>query len=358
MRRWFIWYGRRLGYSALAALLILAAAEGVVRLGGWGLLPAEKYFTDVYDPNYRMIPGAPNPYSPVRELLNGGGFVGRLFDGPKPPGVVRIIDAGDSTTFGVPFSHDKAYTHALEQILIARGEPAECMNAGVPGTWLLPQVMLIKQKLLPQYRPDILILYTGVAYRTDFFLEQEMRRGRQPMWRMQRTLAHFHLYRLLRRWMRPPRFADIMSQYHPDPAVNTSQFVSDRLLRTQTLEDLAELRALCARYQVKCLVIPLVSRDLFAKARARRLHAGDLNWKATEQTDRALTLLRDTLAESGLHWMSIGDEFLEESYRTDLFYDAIHFSVAGHRFMAGLLADELCRLGWLPRPCGASNAAP
>jgi lysophospholipase L1-like esterase len=34
-----------------------------------------------------------------------------------------------------------------------------------------------------------------------------------------------------------------------------------------------------------------------------------------------------------------------------MFIDAAHFTPAGHRVMADLLADKLCIDSWLPQPC-------
>ena len=351
MRRLLFRYGRRLAFGLLATVLFLLLAEGVVRLFGWGLLPQEKVYTDVYDPNYRLLPGAPNPYSPVREFVNGLGFRGRAFTGPKPAGYARIISAGDSNAFGWNRRLEDTYTYMMEQILRARDEPVECMNGAVPGTWLWPQIVLIRDELFPKFRPDILVLYTGPTFRADTYLEQEMRRGRAPIWNLQRTLARSHLYRLFRHTIRPPRFEDLLTQYFPKTNDQGERIVTNEQLRRPIREDLIELRSLCNQYRVKCLVIPRLSADLFRDARAKNVHVGDPAWLEMLQADSSTSLLSSLLPELGMNCLNLCDGFLEPYYHENLFHDPIHFNVAGHQLAARLISDELCRLGWLPRPC-------
>jgi lysophospholipase L1-like esterase len=306
-------------------------------------------YTDAYDPNYEMLPGAPNPYAKVREWLNVSGFRGPDLPSQKQPGVYRIISAGDSTTFGANVNEDQTYSAVLKKLLHDRGVQVEVLNAGIPGTSIWQQVTLIKRKLLPRYQPDLIILYTGPSFRPDVYLLQETRRGRASLWQTQRVLAHFHLYRLLRLWLRPPRFADLLNQYNLD----AHGVVPWDKVRLQVREDLLELRALGQKYGCRLLVVPRMTKAEYDDARQKNLHANSADWRSFARRENPVYQMAEVLAELHMDHFIAADDFLEASYHIPLFLDAVHFTPAGHELMARLLANQLCAGDWLPRACAA-----
>src|SRR5262245_64249912 len=82
-----------------------------------------------------MLPGVQGIYSGAFYRNNSAGFRGRDYEKPKPPGVFRIVIAGDSVTMGSGVEDDEAYPALLERALEARHEPRryEVLNLGLIG---------------------------------------------------------------------------------------------------------------------------------------------------------------------------------------------------------------------------------
>ena len=74
----------------------------------------------------------------------------------KAPGVLRIMVFGDSMAVGRAVPQDVTYASRLEAQLRERGIPAEVINAGVQG-YSTDQVLLLIERLLPLYRPDVVL---------------------------------------------------------------------------------------------------------------------------------------------------------------------------------------------------------
>ncbi|MDP8224055.1 MAG: SGNH/GDSL hydrolase family protein [Candidatus Lernaella stagnicola] len=337
---------RRLFFAALAVALFMAVGEGIIRLGGWATLPQETVFTDVYDPDYRLLPGAPNPFAQMEDFFNGSGFRGPDLTMPKPTGVVSIVCTGDSTTHGAFTDVDKTYTALLAAGLQRRGLHVEALNAGIPGTTLWQQRRLIEQRLL-DYQPDLLVMYASPGFSEKLlYLRRAMEDG-FVLREVQRGLAGFHGYRLLRRWLRPPRFGDVIHQYESDPAKRVDVATAFHFAR----RDVEIVRQKAVAQGVKILVVPLLEREAFAQARERGLHADDAAWPPLlHEVNTAMNLL-DTATELGVPSLNAADAFLERSYREALFVDEVHFTPGGHALMADLLTEEICRRKWLPAPC-------
>ncbi|MBZ0273585.1 SGNH/GDSL hydrolase family protein [bacterium] len=81
----------------------------------------------------------------------------------KPPGEVRIVALGSSSTEGFEIDEDKnVWPGRLETILRARDRKrkARVLNAGVPGTTTFRMMLNLRHELV-RYSPDIVILYAG-----------------------------------------------------------------------------------------------------------------------------------------------------------------------------------------------------
>jgi hypothetical protein len=347
MRRFWARYGRRVFFALLATMSILGLVEVVLRVTGWWQLPAEKIYTDVYDPQYEMRPVSLYYEGKIQETLNAHGFRGHDLAPVRAPGVYRIICAGDSTTFGSNVHADQTYAYLLEKELRRRGVAAEVLNAGVPGTWIWPQIKLIRRKLLPLYKPDLIILYTGPSFRADHFVLEATRRGRFSPEPVRRGLAHLAMYRLIRRWLRPPRFEEVVNQYFGGK-LNT---LSEEKVRPVVWDDLLELRDLCRQNGAKALVIPRVSSAMFERGVRQHFHGGQMGWRTFSRRENATSFMFDLLAKANMPSLDVADSFVDASYRANMFVDAAHFTPAGHAVMADLLADTLCAGHWLPAPC-------
>ncbi len=79
---------------------------------------------------------------------------------PPEPGELVVLCVGDSHTFGFGVEPDEAYPVQLEQLLRRHGVRARVLNAGVPGR-NSRQVREVLPPMLKQYRPSIVIVWTG-----------------------------------------------------------------------------------------------------------------------------------------------------------------------------------------------------
>jgi hypothetical protein len=327
---------RRIVFAAAATLLLLSAAEGLVRLGGWADLPVERFFTSAYDPQYGLRAKALNPYAKAQEFLNENGFRGPALPAAKAPGVWRIVSAGDSVCFGFGVDEDQTYTRRLDAELRRRGESVETLNAGIPGTTLWQQRALL-EKRLPAWRPDLLILYTQPSYRADHYVWREVQNGRRlSVPPVRAGLSHLHVYRLLRRWLRPPRFDEIVSQYYADRRGNAPL----NLVFRQAHDDLVAIRDLCARGGTKLLVVPVLAREFFDAARAAAAAPGRPNWEEFLARHDGVRPFKRDLQELNIPILDATAAFAAGDPAA-LFLDDCHFTAAGHALLARLLVDNL-----------------
>jgi hypothetical protein len=128
-----------------------------------------------YREKMRQVLVGPTPYQydpicyylPKKGLFRGtDGFVSAPKE--KDSKEIRIICAGDSTTYGLAVSHDKSWPYLLEQRLKARfpHQDIRVLNAGYPGA-SKRQVKRIFQFHLVNYHPDIVLFRKELFGLTD-----------------------------------------------------------------------------------------------------------------------------------------------------------------------------------------------
>jgi len=105
----------------------------------------------------------PNGYNTLT-TLNDYGFRNKEdVVEPKPPGSLRIIAFGGSTTFGYNLRDGETYTERLEALL--RRDPdyagTQVLNAG-RITYSSAQNLILMKRLVPRLKPDYALLYEGV----------------------------------------------------------------------------------------------------------------------------------------------------------------------------------------------------
>ncbi|MDP8225904.1 MAG: SGNH/GDSL hydrolase family protein [Candidatus Lernaella stagnicola] len=352
MKRAYARYRRRVLFALVTVVLVFVAAELVVRWGGWALLKQEEFFTDVYDPRYTMVPRAPNPYSELGEVLNDEGFRGRAPTAAKQPGVPRILSVGDSATFGVGVEAHETYSYQIE-VLLRKHHAVEVLNGGIPGTALWQHRLLIEKKV-DEWAADIVVVYTGPSYRADYFVLREAQRGRDVLAPLRKGLAHLHLYRLLRRWIRPPRFDDLANQYTGSDQI----FLPEERVARDTREDIQAMTAACRKAGARLLVVPRQARDTYLIAHEEGMRFGDLNWRHKVHVDNGTVALFDALERFDVPRLDLSGPLLKASYEQNCFLDESHLTSGGHRIVAETLAAELCRRGWIPKCAGSAETAP
>jgi len=192
---------RRILYSIVVVLAFFGAIEGLLRATGWSKTSIDEVYSDIYDVEYVMSPGSPNPYTMQKETLNANGLRGPSFPLNRPEGVVRVVCLGDSTTFGMGPIED-SYPFMLQKILeeeLGTGM-AQVLNAGIPGTGFTQQLLFF-QRGMRTFKPDVVCLTGGPNYRPD--IKRYRDRLKSDTFRRLNTfrgwLAKLDIYRLLRR---------------------------------------------------------------------------------------------------------------------------------------------------------------
>jgi len=169
-------WGLLLG-TALAVLLLVGAEAGlriVLRLrdGAWPRTQAAAFYDQIrilrriYRRHAYLNTG---PREGGRaEVFGKSATLNRLgYRSPerpreKPPGVVRVLVAGGSTTFDVLAPDDAAaWPSLLESRLRASGRPVEVWNAGFPGWTSQENVISLAIRDL-DLAPDLAVLYQGL----------------------------------------------------------------------------------------------------------------------------------------------------------------------------------------------------
>jgi lysophospholipase L1-like esterase len=92
----------------------------------------------------------------VRFRTNPDGLIPAGATRDKPAGTTRIMVFGDSMVVGRHVEQSKIYTARLAAVLRERGKTVDVINAGVQG-YSTDQSLLLMQRWLPVYRPDIVL---------------------------------------------------------------------------------------------------------------------------------------------------------------------------------------------------------
>jgi lysophospholipase L1-like esterase len=104
-------------------------------------------------------PNASGVYNGAPYHANRYGFRGRDLSPEKPPGVFRIVVAGDSVVMGSGVADDEAYPALLEALLNARareGRRYEVLNLGLIGLDLRG-ILIRLERLAPAFSPDLVV---------------------------------------------------------------------------------------------------------------------------------------------------------------------------------------------------------
>jgi hypothetical protein len=147
--------GFRIALVVLGGIVVLAAAEGSLRMSGLAPPPA---LSTVSDADFQRVPGIFDPGQVVRQqpgtdfehrvTIDSLGYRGADFPRARPPGEVRVLFAGDSFTFGHNVEDHETLPARLERVLADRCGSARVVNAGLSGSTILAQAELIRRGLV------------------------------------------------------------------------------------------------------------------------------------------------------------------------------------------------------------------
>ena len=151
--------------TLICVALLLATAEASLRVRAWYRHGSDGPVASIYEPDEllgrRPKPGATLSGS-VRQLsINRWGFRGADLPRVKPPGTVRVVALGDSTTFGMEAASDEAVWVArmTEQLNVQNtGLHYDALNAAVPGYTLETSRLRLAERVAP-FAPDVVVVY-------------------------------------------------------------------------------------------------------------------------------------------------------------------------------------------------------
>jgi lysophospholipase L1-like esterase len=166
---------RKLIYALFTVLALLGLAEGTLRLAGFRYQRVTTYLQFNYprpgflkaffeiDPDllYRIRPTVKQRYA---HLTWQPRFDLKIRDprtfGAKPPGTIRIVALGDSSTYGV--NTEEPWPWLLQRRLDGSGGPGrfQVLNLGVPG-YTAFQGRRVLETRGERLEPDVVVVYFG-----------------------------------------------------------------------------------------------------------------------------------------------------------------------------------------------------
>jgi hypothetical protein len=349
----------RLAISFCALLLCLVALEIGLRIAGWGARPARYFDSDMgmrfHGNQSRNTFGRDGPAVPFS--VNEQGLRGPWYDGPKPPGVARVICLGDSFTFAWGLEDEHAYPLVLERLLDERLGPGRVQVANFGFSMFNTDSELkAYRKLGRSLQADVLVLgwyqndvepaAGGVRYTDNWFFDLFGKTALMEFfhYRVRRHLGLFNVER-------PPELMRRVREYQAN-FEQIENFPDSDLARPYWESGMADLRKLVTEVRadgVKVMVVVFPSRaqvermqearaqspEQFAAALAGPVTAPQRRVAAALQyLDVPLLDLLVPLAECDQNPFGV--------------IDTGHLGVLGCRVTAERVRDTLFELGWLP----------
>ncbi len=161
-RRLFVILAVSLPPLLLVLLLVAGEVAGRIVMHKKHGVPGKSY--GLYQADSELgATHAPHRYN-SNTILNNWGFRNREdVAATKPAGAMRVYCSGGSTTFCYNLPTDESWPSVLQSKLRATPEHGhdEVLNAG-QICWSLCHEYVLAKRLLPQLKPDFVILFTGV----------------------------------------------------------------------------------------------------------------------------------------------------------------------------------------------------
>ena len=369
-----IWIGDLVLLSA-AAMIALGLAEGWLRFRGareWGsatstpltledmrrdgglpLRPgvfAQRAVSD-FDATYDRV---------VLATINRFGLRGTLPVMPKPAGRVRIVALGGSTTFGYAVADGEDWPSQLGRRL---GDRYDVVNGGRPGATTFRDFAYLRDHLL-KLEPDVVVLYEGfndmwravrrhAGDQPDYGIVDEglpasdapLDQGEPAQWPWR---ISFLAYRGAR-WLSAR--LDVWKPSWPEPPVGGGPFVFNPAVVSIYERNLKAMVRLCRSRGVQPVLATFAACDdpsLPPAEQQRRLRYVTREIPQLDATtgQQAMELYRDVTRrvarEEGAPLVDLARRMTKD---LSAFTDTIHFTPAGERRLAELLAEDLLREG-------------
>lgn len=355
-------FRKRLGRLALWIAVLIPAGEILVRAVEHFLAPSGSLYSLIVPrPSGRFVlrPNAdltvPERYGNIRYRLNREGYrdIDRTPEAMSGAVSRRLLLLGDSVTFGLGVPQDRIYAAQLERELDARtGRPYEVVNLAVFAYDTLDELAAFVEDG-QKYRPATVILQFylndfSVRMKVDGSSLKEGSASPPPPTFAQRLTAVKNrvlfgsaLYRRLNQGVAGLSyrlFHDLRRERYPE-TLNRDEIQADAAYLAENPDDttvptfaaIAEVRRTAEANGAKFLAF--LSPDevqLFDR-------------KFDGVTKRLLRFC----AAQGISCFDPLPDFRARADKTQLFLDGVHYSAHGHAVVAGRLADELTRRGWV-----------
>lgn len=188
-------YALNLGVVLSASILVLACAEGLVRL-----LRPEPWYVRV---------GAVQDLSALDRYTIGhfkGYLRAPLPEAPAREGTCRILFLGDSFTYGLGVEERDGFVSRVtsrlnEEEPVAGIRSYESFNGGIPASLTRQWVRLFREAV-DRFQPDLVVtvffIRDGTPGIASIELVDEVRKGMQALMEKSALFRYSHLYRLLR----------------------------------------------------------------------------------------------------------------------------------------------------------------
>lgn len=152
-----------LAFSLVVSALVLAGAEGVCRIAGYGGYPGTFADVGTLDDGSALVMtqhAGPSSYFFASRSLAGSLDV-TAFEMPKPADTVRIVVAGGSAAKGSPWSRHLAASSFLGEMLSDcwPDRRVEIVNIGTTAIASYPVLGMVTESL--EYDPDLVVAYLG-----------------------------------------------------------------------------------------------------------------------------------------------------------------------------------------------------
>lgn len=316
----------------LLALMLLLAAEMGVRF----FLPHDVSgrFSYGYDRDSGFVESGDGTVKLVR--AGGRRFHPQTFSLHRPGGTYRIMVIGDSVPRGP--SLKAAYGHQLQEALKVRGIKAEVINLAVPGFGVRRNQLVLRQVL--RYEPSLIILHLSDS--NEYEDEREYRRsqdfqGWHPRHWLMKVFIFARAYEIKTEkifWKLVPDKIRIQTAVNDaDAEVQASLDQATQELWQQRVVQTTRETVALARQQG----IPVV---LVTQGRLQPNESGEEGL-----TDNDLDAVAQSLAGPGVYVLSMKQIFSTLRPIKPYFADSAHLTPAGHRILAGKLAELISDKG-------------
>jgi HEAT repeat protein/lysophospholipase L1-like esterase len=148
-----------LALSLTTVAVVLAGLEGVCRLFDHEprARPVASYITVWNDGEFYTVKSAATGWPPWEDY-NRDGMRDREHAVERQPGTRRVMMLGDSVTLGYGLRPEQAFPQVLQDLLDARGQPAEVFNVAFSG-WSTRQERIAYERIGRRYRPgDVVVV--------------------------------------------------------------------------------------------------------------------------------------------------------------------------------------------------------